>query len=342
MPSNLKRMLSSSDARLRLVEEKFDVGTWTWDIETSEVSWSPGLFRILGLDPAVSVPTIDLYQSLVHPDDQLDFSDAIGLASDRRLKDRTYRVIRPDGSLRWLRSKGQPYFDRAGNPVAMHGVAADVTHLQELEANLEEAKTWRAALARLLDDHIWRAYPDGKLVETTEWSKLTGQSPAEARDWEQLSAIHPDDRQHFLGAWEKAISTGLKFEVTIRVRDVSGQFVTLTGRAVPIRDEQGKIREWVGHTIYKDEALLVANRTGVLQSAQIRAARALLGWPASQLAEAADVSFSTVRRIETSTEALRPESLDKVRQALERAGIVFGTDSQGGISLGLRATTRRP
>ena len=38
--------------RLRVIEDKFSIGTWSWDLDTSEVTWSTGLFRILGLDPA--------------------------------------------------------------------------------------------------------------------------------------------------------------------------------------------------------------------------------------------------------------------------------------------------
>ena len=60
-----RKSLKSTDSRLRVIEEGIRVGTWTWDLETSEVTWSIGLCAILGVDPHTVVPSIDLYQSLV-------------------------------------------------------------------------------------------------------------------------------------------------------------------------------------------------------------------------------------------------------------------------------------
>lgn len=321
--------------RLRVIEDKFSIGTWSWDLDTSEITWSPGLFRILGLDAATVVPTIDLYQSLVHPDDQLDFSNAIGLAADRRLQDRTFRIIRPDGSLRWLRSKGQPHFDRNGRPVAMFGVITDVTDVQELRTTLDLETMWRQALSRLLGDHIWRAYPNGKLVETTEWSKLTGQSPAEARNWDELAAIHPDDRKTFLDAWETAVATEKEYQATIRVLTVKGDYVTLTGRVLPVRGPSGEIQEWIGCTTYEHDARPQPRQTAPLHAAQVRAARALLNWSAPTLAREAQVSFSTVRRMEITTAGVRPENLRKVREVFELKSVRFFHDGEGRACIGL-------
>ncbi|WVT76528.1 PAS domain-containing protein (plasmid) [Sinorhizobium chiapasense] len=337
--TNSKRFLKTPDLKLRIIEERCNLGVWTWEIESSEVTWSNGLFRILGFEPASVVPTIDLYQSLVHPDDQLDFSNAVGLASDKRLADRTFRIIRPDGSLRWVRSKAQPHFDRNGSPIAMMGIVADVTDVQELKASLNGEKKLNHILSRLLGGHIWRAYPDGKLVETSEWSKLTGQSPAEARNWDELAAIHPDDRSKFRQAWATAIATGKMFRVTMRVKDLAGRYVRLKGQALAVRDETGEIVEWVGYTDYLDDHVLQPATDEPLTPGQIRAARALLNWTAPELAKVAGVSFSTVRRLESSAVSVRQENLRKVRSALERHGVRFFRDLKGGVSVGLSTST---
>ncbi|MBM7043700.1 MULTISPECIES: helix-turn-helix transcriptional regulator [Rhizobium] len=72
-----------------------------------------------------------------------------------------------------------------------------------------------------------------------------------------------------------------------------------------------------------------------LDPAQIRAARAMLGWSGSQLAKKADISFSTIRRMEISTAKVRNEALTRVRQAFELEGIRFLRDGKGRISVGL-------
>jgi len=221
----------------------------------------------------------------------------------------------------------------------MMGIVADVTDVQELKASLNGEKKLNYILSRLLGGHIWRAYPDGKLVETSEWSKLTGQSPAEARNWDELAAIHPDDRATFRQAWASAIATGKMFRVTMRVKDLAGRYVRLKGQALAVRDETGEIVEWVGYTDYLDDHVLQPATDEPLTPGQIRAARALLNWTAPELAKVAGVSFSTVRRLESSTVSVRQENLRKVRNALETHGVRFFRDLKGGVSVGLSTST---
>lgn len=220
----------------------------------------------------------------------------------------------------------------------MLGIVADVTDVQELRDSLSEEGKNNYILSQLLGGHIWRAYPDGKLVETSEWSKLTGQSPAEARNWDELAAIHPDDRATFRQAWATAISTGKKFRVIIRVKGLDGRYVRLKGQALAVRDETGEIVEWVGYTNYLDDFILQPAKDEPLTPGQVRAARALLDWTALELAKVAGVSFSTVRRMELSMDSIRQETLRKVRSALEMRGVRFFFDSNGGFSVGLSAT----
>lgn len=316
------------------------MGTWSWGIASSEVIWSPGLFAIFGLDPAAVQPSVELYQSLVHPDDQLDFSNAIGLANDARLEDRKFRIIRPDGSLRWLRSRAQPHFDRSGRTIGMFGVVADVTEVAQMELALADEIATRKALTRLLGGLVWRAYPDGRLIETTGWTKLTGQSPAEARDWDALAAFHPDDRAAFKEAWAKAVMSGTEFSCTSRVRTVDGTFVRLDAKAVSIRDDEGALREWIGYTVREGDAP-APTTVDELTSAHIRAARALLGWTAAELAKIAGVSFSSVRRMESSAAAVRNGVAGRVRCALEAHGIRFLRSASSGICVELLPASKR-
>ncbi|QDG94387.1 PAS domain S-box protein (plasmid) [Rhizobium sp. NIBRBAC000502774] len=337
---NSKRSFMSSDMKLRTIEEKLNIGTWHWDLKTSEVTWSTGMFRIVGLDQFSVIPSLDLYQSLVHPDDQLDFSNAIGLATGKRLQDRTFRLIRPDGSLRWLRSKGQPYFDRNGTATSMFGVIADVTDMQDLVTSAAQEAILRDAMVALLGGHIWRAYPDGKLIETTEWSKLTGQTPSEARDWDTLSAVHPDDRQVFRDAWAEAIADGRRFQVEMRVKNHAGRYVSLYARAVAVVDDSGAIQEWIGYTHQDEMRRSREMNAAYLEPAQIRAARSLLGWSTARLAKETGVSFSTVRRMEISTSKIRKAALLRVREVLNLQGVTFSQDLEGGITVGFRGSMK--
>ncbi|MFK0335347.1 PAS domain-containing protein [Rhizobium sp. NPDC090275] len=329
------RPLRTADSKLRLLEEKLNVGTWTWDLLSSEITWSHGLFRMLGFDPSSVVPTLDLYQSLVHPDDQMTFDDAIGLASDRRLQNRKFRIIRPDGSLRWLHSKAQPHLDRSGVPVLLFGVIVDVTEEEELKATSENDAKVASILTRLLKGKVWRASPNGKLIETADWTSLTGETAAQAHDWASLSAIHPDDREKFRENWRRAISSKEEYSSKFRVLAKTGRYVQMASRAMPLVNASGAIDQWVGYSVIAETSLPEVG-AACLCSAQIRAARGFLDWTAQQLAEFSGVSFSTIRRMEASHASVRADSVQQVRATFEKRGIVFVAGDDGLVSIGFK------
>lgn len=331
MPTRMT--LKTPDAKMKLLEDKLDVGTWTWDLETSELVWSPGLCRILGVNPNTVVPSVDLYQSLVHPDDQIAFDDGVLLVATKRLEHRRFRVIRPDGMLRMLESKAHPRFNRDGKAVMVMGVIRDITEEEEARRDCDLQRETVKTLTKLLEGDVWRAYPDGKLIETAHWTKLTGQTPQEAHDWEKLAAIHPEDRIIFRNAWKNAIETRDVFDATIRIRLVNGTYQSVRGRAFPVLDAAGSVTQWIGHTVIVNEQHAKREEQKLLTSAQIRASRAFLNWTAPELAARAGVSFSTVRRMEQDAAAVKRESLASVKKAFQDAGIDYHQVGDGEVGI---------
>ncbi|NTF32684.1 PAS domain-containing protein [Rhizobium skierniewicense] len=331
-----RKTLKTPDAKMKLLEEKLDLGTWTWDLETSELVWSTGLCRILGVNPNTVVPNIDLYQSLVHPDDQLEFDDAVLLAASKKLEHRRFRIIRPDGMLRVLESKAHPHFNRDGKAVMVIGVIRDITEEEQSRLDCILQKETAKALTKLLGGDVWRAYPNGKLIETVHWTKLTGQTPQETHDWEKLAAIHPEDRSLFREAWKDAIEHRSIFDVTIRIRLVNGTYQCIRGRAFPVLDAGGSVTQWIGHTVIVKEHRTKLEEEKLLTSAQIRASRAFLDWTAPELAARAAVSFSTVRRMEHDARTVKRESLVCVKKAFQDAGICYHQVGDGEVAISLK------
>ncbi|MBZ5763789.1 PAS domain-containing protein, partial [Rhizobium sp. VS19-DR104.2] len=333
-----RKILKTADSKLKMIEESIGVGTWTWDLDTSEVAWSSGLCQILGVDFHTVIPSIDLYQSLVYPDDQVDFDDAIGIVNERRLENRKFRIIRPDGIVRWLQSKARPHCDRTGKTVMLTGVIRDVTSDEDMQAKYLSQKKSTAILTKLLGGWVWRAHPNGKLMETTHWTKLTGQTLQEAHDWDKLDAVHPDDRQCFRDTWSSAIRHQDRCEVTVRVRTAEGNYVTMHSRALPLTNVDGNILLWLGHSALVEEAAK-QGEVVLLDSAQIRASRSLLNWTGPELATKANLSFSTVRRMEQNSITVKSDNLVKVRATFEAAGIMFTTNAWGNVAMSLNRST---
>lgn len=323
-----RRPFRNADLKLKMLEERLKLGTWIFDSEGSEAIWSDGLFRLLGMDPGAVVPTIDLLMSLMHPDDRLGHATTAELVTDPRIRNRRFRLIRPDGRLLHIQNHAEPHFDRNGRLSFLVGVAVDVTDEENLQLRLREQQQVTEIIDELGAGHIWRADRHGKLKDVRHWGELTGQSHEDARDWSKLSAIHPDDRATFRAAWEKAINTRSEYRSTVRVRNAAGQYLTVVGRGMPAKLVDGEITEWLGFSQIIGPSLSDRND---LKPAQIRAARALLDWSAQELADRAGVSFSTLRRMEKSTDTIQENMIAKVRAVLMENGILLYDDGRGRI-----------
>lgn len=122
-------------ARLNAAEALAELGSWSMELPEGRLVWSPGMFRILGLDPATP-PTIEGYQALVHPDDL----DAVAKANQAAMEggggSGTHRIIRPDGQTRWVHARSKAVME-GGHPIRLHGTLQDVTKARNAQMRFE-------------------------------------------------------------------------------------------------------------------------------------------------------------------------------------------------------------
>ena len=137
----------SSEA-LTLAEESAGIGVWDIDLATGQARGTAQYFRIMGLEPSDEPFAMDRVRALRHPDDRervlAGFRDA--LESRRDAYEMEYRIVRPDGEVRWVFGRGRVVRDAEGRPVRYSGVDIDITERKQAEAALEDA---RRALERL-------------------------------------------------------------------------------------------------------------------------------------------------------------------------------------------------
>lgn len=152
--------LMEGEQRLRHALEAGRMGVWDWDIGSGRVEWSASLERIHGLEEGSFAGTIEAFQADIYPDDHRRVRDAI----ERSLADLEpyrveYRIVRPDGSQRWIEAIGDVRRDASGAPVRMHGVCMDVTDRregEEVRARLHEGE--QAARAQAEDARAGQAF----------------------------------------------------------------------------------------------------------------------------------------------------------------------------------------
>ena len=123
------------------------VGSWEMVVETGEFRFSDELFRIFGDEPGAFVPTLDALMARVHPDD----ADRVTEKRTRATREggtygMEYRIVRPDGSVREVRSRGRAVSDASGTVVRLAGSVQDVT---ESNAAARELARTNAELVQL-------------------------------------------------------------------------------------------------------------------------------------------------------------------------------------------------
>ena len=122
-----------SEERLRFALDAASMGTWDWDLTTNDVQWSDNLARIHGLPEGAFDGTFSSYEREIHPDDRPRVYASIQKAlSEGVPHDVEYRIVSPDGLVRWCEGKGRVEYDD-GRPVRMSGVCMMVTRRKEAE-----------------------------------------------------------------------------------------------------------------------------------------------------------------------------------------------------------------
>lgn len=319
------------------------IGTWAWDVDVGNLRWSPGLFRLLGIDPTSERPSMDRYAGLVLPSDRLQFSETGRILTDRTNLERKFRIRRPDGIVRWLTCRREAIHDDNGALVSILGVVADVTTQEESRRTMQVTSSATEMLVGLLGGiSTWRTRPDGSILEAPEWQRITGMTSEEVSGWGRLRAIHPDDVDGVRRAWRTAIAEGERYEAQYRIRRTDGHYLPVTSRGLALRGPDGEIDGWMGILMQTGLDGPAAGAVSAVDAEQFRAARALLDWTAQDLAAASGLSLSTIRRLEDGgSDAVAIQSVATAREALEAAGIRFLDDHTGAIGVALTRGDRR-
>src|SRR5882762_10466665 len=138
------------------------LGCWEWDAASGRVTWSDELYRIYGVERERFTPSYEGYLERVHPDDREQTRSTLARAlMDERGFSFDERIVRPDGEVRYLRSRGDVVRDEKGRSLKMLGACLDITEQKNSEAALRAAADNLQALTRRLvevEEEIGRAH----------------------------------------------------------------------------------------------------------------------------------------------------------------------------------------
>ena len=325
-------MLFSGDGgaadTLRFMEEKAGAGLWSLDLRTSRMEWSGGMFSLLGLEPDGHQPSSALIVSLVHPDDRPVVRDIDRLVQEGVPFERTFRIIRQNGRLRWLLNRGETLFSASGRAERAIGMMQDITGHRDAIESLRLCGARYRSLVLAANAMVWTALPDGHV---TDFSQPTGPNSTALVQytgdrWKEL--VHPDDLPATLAAWSRAVAAQVPYECEHRLRGPDGAYRWFQSRAMPIMKAGNAVQEWVGISIdiHGQKAWPAAPvKAGLLTGVQIRAGRGMLKWSVRDLAEKSGVSPGTIRRLEEYDGPLDPDdsAVQAIHGTFTAAGVEF-------------------
>lgn len=149
----IEAVLRESEERLRLALEASRMGTWDWNIQTGQISWSENLEALFGLEPGEFDGSYEMFVSRLHPDDR----DRVLAAVDHAITtgedyDFEFRVVYPNGTIRWALTQGKVFYDLDRQPIRMAGIDVDITERKRSEAALQDSEErFRTSVENMLD-----------------------------------------------------------------------------------------------------------------------------------------------------------------------------------------------
>ena len=261
---NLRRSseaLRRSEAYLEEAERLSHTGTWVFNAASmTYVYWSDESYRIWGFDRLEGIPNRDAIRQRIHPADRDRVYD-LGQEAARQKRDYAvaYRLVLPDGDIKYLEAISRHLFSALGELVEVVGTHVDVTERKRSEHALQESEYKLRQIIDTVPGLIWSTDPIGSPTHVSQ--RLLDYSGLHFEDFKHVGwkpVVHPDDYLQTEKAYRHAIQTGTSYHGVLRLRRADGEYRWHHARCEPLRDQQGHVIQWYGLSVEVDEAQLQA------------------------------------------------------------------------------------
>lgn len=233
-----------STEKLRLALDAAHMGTWDWNIQTNEITWSNGHEQLFGLAPDTFNGTYEAFNACVHPEDRESVKQAVNRAHlARQDYNHEFRVVWLDGSIHWIEGKGRFLYDETGQAVRMIGTVLDISSRKQAEEALRESKNRLRAIIEAEPECVKLVAADGTLLDMNAagLAMLEVESANAAIGKSVYSLVAPEYKEAFQ-ALNESVCNGNKGTLEFELVGFLGTRRWMETHAVPLCNESNGTR----------------------------------------------------------------------------------------------------
>jgi PAS domain S-box-containing protein len=234
--------LREQSSFLEQAQESVGLGWWNSEPEREgRLTWSPRAHRIFGLAPAEFDGKVETFWRLAHPDDVSTICDAVTAALEGRAPFRIeHRIVRPDGSVRWVLQAAVVERDATGVPIRMLGICQDINDRKLIEDEIRAAAAYNRSLIEASLDPLVTIGPDGAINDVnTATEQMTGYERTDLLGTEFSEYFTEPDRAR--AGYEQVFRDGSARDSPLELRHRDGHTTSVLYNAAVYRDPSGHV-----------------------------------------------------------------------------------------------------
>ncbi|NMF57959.1 PAS domain-containing sensor histidine kinase [Pseudanabaena yagii] len=239
--------------RLTLALKSASIGIWEWDIANNCLIWDERTYELYGINPDHELDAYLAWANRVHPSDRQFTENEVQLAlSGEKDYEPEFRIVLPDGSIRYIKAYAIVQRNDEGIPLRMLGINFDITNRKLAEAQLIKTDTHLKTAQRIGKLGSWEFETStGTLTWSEEVFRIYGLEPnTEPPSYEELQQyIHPDDWENFNSTVQTALTCQKAYDLEHRIIQSNGRLIYVLAKGEMVYDNSGKLTHIIGTAI---------------------------------------------------------------------------------------------
>jgi PAS domain S-box-containing protein len=239
----VEETLQTLNERFEMAQGAAGVGVWDWDLKAGLIEWSSEMFKLFGLDPKSVSPSLETWNSVLHPQDKKQAAAKIDEAlKTHSFLDNEYRIMLPNGQIAWINALGKCEYNSQNEPVRMTGICVNITERKKAEDAVVSSEKRYRRLFETSQDGIVSRDEDGHMIDCNQaYARMVGYTREELKNLSSPELLPEKWREHRKKVVKEVLEIGgsVVFEREYQRKD--GVIFPASVRSWRLTNEKGEI-----------------------------------------------------------------------------------------------------